>query len=762
MDLDSLLKSIPHDLRNYCVFILLFAVIPTGLLFGQNLNLTKYVNPFIGTAPGGDKFGLYGNSGDVFPGADYPRGMLQWSPDTPTHIPGGYFYPDSIIKGFSIRHFSGRGCVALQDVSFMPFVGNINAPPSKDNEFYEAPFSHKNESASPGYYQVQLGNGIKIQLTVTRRTGLGKFIFPKTKNAVLIINGSSSARGNTKHTKIFIVGNNQIEGYATAKVGCGEELYTIYYVARFNEPFETTATWNGDSISKDSRSSEGEKVGAFLTFDAHRNNTIEAKIAVSFVSIKNAEKNLIAEDSGWNFENIRASVNSAWNKVLNKIAIYGGSIDKRKVFYTALYHCYFHPNIFSDVNGKYIGMDGKIHRTVRGRIQYENIPGWDNYRSASALISILSPDEEGDIVQSLVNDAKQGGGGLPRWEQANRNSGGMVGDGPVIIIANAYAFGVSNFDTEIALHAMSLDAGKVGTTSDSNLVRIGLSDYINQGYVPGSASITLEYASADFALSQYAKSLGDTSNYKHFLEQAENWKNLFNTSTGFIQPRDSSGTWVANITAGSNIGYTEGSAAQYTWLVPFDFKELFKLMGSRSKAISRLDNYFTKLNDGPTSQYAFMGNEPCEGDPWIYDFAGAPYKTQAVVRRIQAKLFKDTPNGFPGNDDAGALSSWYVFSALGIYPEIPGVNILVLGSPVFHKAVIHLKNGDVTIIGKDANSNFSYIHSLSVNGKDWNRTWIRFNEISNGGKIIFGLSSIPDTSWGSCKNDAPPYDPKIN
>ncbi len=755
MDHNSKGKNFNFKLNTILIFIALASLTLTIPVNAQQ-QLTKYVNPFIGTSPGGNKFGLNGNTGDVFPGADYPRGMLQWSPDNPTPLPGGYYYPDSVIKDFSLRHFSGRGCVALQDFAFMPMTAELSEPPSKENNFYAVPFSHQNESASPGYYSVKLDNNLKVELTVTERTGIGRFIFPKTKDATILINGSSSARGNTEDTRITVVGNNQVQGYATARVGCGKELYTIYFAAEFKKPFTRFGTWNGNALGMGVRASQGKNIGAYLTFDATKNQTVEVKVAVSFISIKNALANLKAENPGWDFNLIKRKVNSAWNKILNKIIVQGGTNAEKTTFYTALYHCYFHPNIFSDANGDYIGMDGKIHKTAKGRIQYENIPGWDNYRSAAALVSLLTPDEESDIAQSLINDAEQGGGGLPRWEQANRNSGGMVGDGPVIILANAYAFGARNFDTKAALKAMDLNAGNPGTTSDGNLVRAGLEEYMKLGYVPGSASITLEYANADFALSQFAKEMGNMEMSKLYLDQADKWTKLYNTSTGYIQPREKDGTWKPGITPESNKGYTEGTAAQYTWMVPFDFSGLIKLMGGNNAAISRLDKYFTKLNEGPRSEYAFMGNEPDEIGPWVYDFAGAPYKTQEVVRRIQNELFKDTPNGFPGNDDAGAISSWYVFSALGMFPAIPGTDVLVLGSPVFPKTVLHLKGGNVTITGKGAGNNSPYVQSLLVNGKRWNKPWIRFSDISKGGTLNFKLSPKPDIKWGSSTSDVPP------
>ncbi|MDE3067979.1 MAG: GH92 family glycosyl hydrolase [Verrucomicrobiota bacterium] len=737
----------------------LAALLLTFAWSGTAANLTQYVNPFIGTSPGGSGFGFSGNAGDVFPGAAWPRGMVQWSPDTPANLPGGYYYPDNVIKGFSVRHFSGRGCVCYQDFAFMPCLGGIGAPPSRANEFYGSAFSHEHEAASPGYYRVRLDNGVRVELTATARTGLGRFTFPPTNAATLLINAASSITGATTNTSVTLVGNHEIQGRATARVGCGKELYTVCFVAQFDRPWSRYGTWNGDTIKENSeaaRSSAGDRIGAILTFDTTTNPVVVAKVGLSFVSVRNAAANLNAESPGWDFAAIRAGADAAWNRVLNKIVVRGGTPAQKRVFYTALYHCFFHPNVFNDVNGEYRGMDGQVHRVADGRSQYENIPGWDNYRSATALTALLAPDQSSDIMQSLVNYARQGGGGLPRWEQVNRNSGGMVGDGPVIMLSTAHALGATNFDAAAALAAMNLNAGTPGTKSDGHLVRSGLADYIKLGYVPRSASVTLEYDSADFALSQFASALGDTAKYRLYLRRAENWRNLFDDSTGYIQPRNRDGSWVANVTAATQRGYTEGSAAQYTWLVPFDLRGLFDKVGGNAKAVSRLDAYFTRLNDGPASAHAFMGNEPCEGDPWEYDYVGAPARTQDVVRRIQTQLFRDTPRGFPGNDDAGALSSWYVFSALGFYPLVPGTGGFVPGSPLFPEATIHLENGrQIVIRGVHASAKNCYVQSLTINGTPATRLWLPFDTLRNGATLVFNLGNHP-SRWGTGASNAPP------
>ncbi|HWW02804.1 MAG TPA: GH92 family glycosyl hydrolase [Candidatus Acidoferrum sp.] len=714
-----------------------------------------YVNPFIGTAPGGASFGFSGNSGDTFPGAAYPRGMFQFSPDTPSNLPGGYNYLDNAIKGFSVRHFSGRGCTVYQDFAFMPCVGPVTASPGTGGATYDSGFSHANESATPGYYSVLLNNGVRVELTVTRRTGMARFTFPNTNIATLLINAGSSVNGTTANTAVSVIGTNQVQGYATAPIGCGSQLYTLYFAAEFDRAFTGAGTWNGSAVNPGLLASTGAQVGAFLTFDASSNPTVYAKVGISFVSISNAVANLDAENPGWDFAGVQGSGNAAWNDLLNKVVITGGTRAQLQTFYTALYHSYFHPNVFSDANGQYRGMDQQVHTVPAGHDQYENIPGWDCYRSRTPLGALLTPGEESDIAQSLVNYAQQGGGGLPRWEQANRNSGGMVGDGPVIILATTYALGATNFDTAGALAAMELDAGTIGTTSDGNTVRSGLTDYINLGYVSGQASVTLEYANADFALAQFEQAMGNKTNYT-FLMRSGNWRNLYNTTNGFIQPRNADGSWVANITASSQTGFVEGSAAQYTWLVPYNLKGLFDAMGGSVSAVSRLDTYFIQLNAGPGSPYAFMGNEPSEPDPWEYDYAGAPHRTQATVRNIQTQLFTNTPGGLPGNDDAGALSSWYVFSALGLYPIIPGVGGFVLGSPLFQSATINLENGQqINIQGINASAQNCYVQSLTLNGVATTSLWLPFSAIRNGANLVATLGSAPST-WGTAPADSPP------
>ena len=496
---------------------------------------------------------------------------------------------------------------------------------------------------------------------------------------------------------------------------------------------------------------------AFFTFDARTNPVVLAKIGISFVGISNAMANLSEENTNWNFTAIQQAADQSWSNVLSKIVVSGGTTAQLQTFYTALYHCFFHPNVISDVNGQYMGMDFLVHTVASGHSQYEGISGWDQWHSGIPLRAFLDPNGASDIAQSMVNWAQQGGGGLPRWEQTYRNSAGMVGDGPVIDVADIYAFGATNFDTSGALAAMKLNAGTVGTTSDGSLVRSGLNNYISLGYVPDDVSSTLEYCAADFALYQFAQALNDTDpTDANYSSRSGNWMNLFNNTNNLIQPRNSDGSWVANITPTSTGDYTEGSAIQYTLMVPFNLQGLFNAMGGNAIGVSLLDNFSQQLNAGPGSQYDWAGNEPCEGDPWEYDYVGAPRGTQNSVRQILTKCFTNNPGGFPGNDDGGAISSWYVFGALGLFPEVPGVGGFVIGSPLFPSVTINLENGrQITIQGNNQSAQNYYVQSLTINGTNSANLWLPFSTLQNGANLVFTLTNAP-SSWGTNAADAPP------
>jgi predicted alpha-1,2-mannosidase len=715
-------------------------------------DLAHLVNPFIGTSA----------DGNVFPGADMPAGMVQWSPDS-TVSAGGYRWNDPVIsRGFSLTHFSGRGCSASQDFPFMPTIGPLTASPVTNVTAYKAGFAHDNESAAPGYYRVRLDpSGINVELTVTMRTGMGRFTFPASTQANMVINLNGSANGN-RDSSVSIVGSNQITGQTTSKIGCGSSHYTIYFAAEFDQPFTGFGVWNNDVIAPNARSNSNPATAAYLTFDTTKNPVVQVRVAISYVSVANAWLNLKAENSAWDFNAVRNSATSAWNSVLNRIQVTGGTADEQTVFYTALYHCFLDPNVFSDVNGQYLGFDGQIH-TAGNYTQYENLTSWDNYRSLIQLRALLTPSETGDMMQSLVNDALQGGGAMPRWEQVSYNSGGMVGDGPTISIANAYAFGARNFDVQAAMKAADLAASTVGAKSGGQLAREGLADYLTKGFVVGARNstsgpaITLEYANDDFALAQLARALGDTKKYELYLSRSGNWRNVFNADSKYVQLRGSDGSWPTD--ARLTTSMVEGDAYQYTWMLSYNVHGLFDAMGGNAAAVQRLDTHLTKLNDGPTSVYAWVGNEPEEVMPWEYDFAGVPWRTQDVTRRIELELYRNTPDGLPGNDDGGAMSSWVVWDMLGMFPEIPGVGGFVIGSPLFSSVTITPPSGHVIkISGVNAGEKNRYVQSLLVNGQPSSHLWLPIETILSASNttLEYTLSDTPNMAWGSAESDAPP------
>jgi predicted alpha-1,2-mannosidase len=658
-------------------------------------------------------------------------GMVQLSPDTSSNIPGGYYYPDTTIKDFSLTHFSGRGCTDSQDIPFMPFVGSSSS---------SSAFSHSSEVAHPGYYKLQLtGPNVTVELTATLHTGMAQLTYPSSTQSGLYLNAGGSINGSSNASVAINTSNQEVTGQATSTVGCGSNQYTLYFAAYFDQPF-SSSSGNGTSA-------------ATLFFNTTSNHVVHARFGISYVSLANAEANLTAENNGSaSFSTIQSQADAAWNTRLNTIQVTGGTSDQLATFYTALYHTFIHPNVFSDANGQYIGFDGKVHTVASGHAQYENISSWDLWQSQIPLRAILAPSEAADVAQSLVNDAQQGDGHLPRWEQKNADSKGMNGDGADIEVADIYAFGDTGFDTSGALSAMINGQSKI---------RKGYMDYVNNGYVTqadtGSSAVSTQaYTNDDFALSQFAQALGNTSDYQTYLQRSNSWTNLFNSSVGgYIFPRNSDGSW-ASTSPTSGTGFQENDSAQSIWMEAFNLASLISQMGGNSTVVRRLNNFFAQLNAGTNSQYAYMGNEPSLETPWTYDFVGAPAQTESVVRRIQDQLYTNTPGGLPGNDDGGAMSSWYVFSAIGLYPDIPGVGGFVLGSPLFSSATIQLGSGHVLQInGTNAADGNPYVQSLTVNGTASSNLWLPWSTVSSGATLNFTLGRSA-SSWGTSAANAPP------
>ncbi|MFC5202179.1 GH92 family glycosyl hydrolase [Streptomyces kaempferi] len=626
----------------------------------------RYVNPFVGTAPGGADFGHGGGAGNTFPGATAPLGGVQWSPDTVTYQHGGYAYGDNRIRGFSLTHLSGAGCKDYGNVPFMPLLDGDTTG--------QATFSHTHEQASPGSYRVTFDNGIRTELAATQRSGVARFTYPATagRPAALSVDAGKAFNAATGTVEI---GANTLSGYTDSGGFCkSHNRYRLHFHATFDHPF-------AHAVHPDGRP------GAALVSFGPQVRTVTVRVGVSFVDTEGALRNVTAEQQGRPYDEVRRAARARWNDWLGRIAVGGGTEVQRRVFYTALYHALLHPSAFSDTDGRYPGTDGAVHRTRTGHVQYADFSGWDVYRSQVQLLALLAPGEASDIAQSVLNQGLQAGY-FDRWTVANGGTGVMVGD-PLPVIASAvHAFGATDFDARGLLRAAM--AGR-----EDERQRPGHQQYDTLGYVPagakgvwGPAATTLEYAVCDYALAQLADRLGDAAAYRTLSKASGNWRNLFNPATGYLQPRAADGSWPAFHPA-QTTDYVEGNAAQYTWMVPHDLPGLFRLMGGSAAVTGRLDTFFTRLNAGGAEPYAYLGNEPSFDTPWAYDYAGRPDRARDTVRRALAGLFADRPDGLVGNDDLGAMSSWAVWAALGMYPQTPGTGQLALAEPLFPTITLH-------------------------------------------------------------------------
>ena len=745
----------------------LFLGLCLPLRAGVLQTLTTNVQPMNGTD----------NGGDTFPGAVVPFGMVQWSPDTMDEESGGYLYSDTNILGFSLDHLSGAGCNYGGDFAFTPILGSVTSSPAANGSggrtSFASTFSHTNETATPGYYSVQFTNGILSELTVTTRTGFGRFTYPSGHPAGMIVNAASGINGTINASIQINTNTQEITGWTTQNGFCGSGVTpTLYFDAVFDHPFATYDVWNGATLTLGGTNATGTQIGTYLSFNLPGGGVVLARTAVSYVSVANAQANLETESpassfTSAGFNGVAGAASNTWNSYLNKIQVSGGTQADVETFYTMMYHALQAPSVVSDCNGQYIGFDGQIH-TTSGYTKYEFFSGWDIYRNECQFISMMDPERAGDMAQSLVQDA-QDCGAMPRWSVPNGDTGVMMGDPATPIIAGLHAFGATNFDMAAALADMVKAAVNPATVALNGVhERDAERDYLNLGYVPeyqeggyGPVSMTLEYCSDDFALGRFALALGDITNYTLAMNRAQNWRNLFNTNSGYLQMRRCDGLWSPgfvfdSLSYDNYQGYVEATASQYTWMVPFNLGSLVDMIGGPAVASARLDTFFTLLNDGMDSQYAYMGNEPCSETPWVYNFMGEPYKASRVVRQIMTQLYSTAPGGLPGNDDLGQTASWYVLAALGMHPEIPGDDVLVLNGPLFPQAVVHLTNGDVTITGSGAADNAPYVQSLTVNGQASSASWIRFADIASGGTLAFAMGTSPNTNWGSSPSLAPP------
>ncbi|AOT10724.1 GH92 family glycosyl hydrolase [Pseudoalteromonas luteoviolacea] len=785
-------------------------------------DVVSYVNPLIGTK------GPFNHrqAGNVTPGAVVPFGMFNFGPEhaytedllaesegiskkileekkrVPVS-PGGYNYQASRVKGFSFTRLSGTGCLgASGDIPVMPFNKDITFSPATDpiNGYYSAAFSHDNETAIPGYYQVGLDNGINVQLAATTRSGIANFTFDKSENAKLLFRTAYSQLGSGDAYAKVDAERGEITGYVTSGNFCGylgeynqRDYYTLHFVAKLDKPITGSGAWKNDLVEHGAKSSKGgmgygdngwpdigKGSGVWVDLGLDNGDTVQMRVGISYVSLDNARENLAKEQSTYSFDEIREQSQGAWEKELSKVKVESEDSSKLRVFYTALYHSLFHPNVFSDVNGEYMGFDQKVHSLEPSQTaQYANFSGWDVYRSQLQLVTLLDQERGSDIAQSLFNQANQFNGIWDRWTHNAGPTGVMSGDPSTIAIANFVAFGADNFDVngayislrKAAITPTEFDLSETGCPVFCRGQKPSLDQWQSLGYISDQsnswegASETLEQASSYFSLSQLADRLGKNSDTQRFINEAGYWRNIYNVSAteslGYIQGRNQDGTWKKEFDAFSGHLFVEGSPAQYLWMIPHDGAGLAEILGGDDAMTTRLDNHFKKP-DGTwvlyrdSAEYADVSNQPSILSPWMYLHTGDAYKTQQTVRETMKQLWLDAPDGIPGQDDLGQMSSWYVFSSLGIYPKYPGRADLVLSSPQFTAAQI----GNLMISAPDASDENIYIDALRVNGKPSLNSWIGEEYIDKTVTLDFSLSNSPNKLFGKAKENRPPsYSP---
>ncbi|HDS1038793.1 TPA: GH92 family glycosyl hydrolase [Stenotrophomonas maltophilia] len=779
--------------------VLSLAPVPLLAAKAPAQDLAAEVNPFIGTT----------NAGNVYPGPTVPFGMVAFSPEMtalpgkrfPIAAPGGYEWRSNGVRGFSLTHVNGTGCTgASGDIPLMPVTLPVELSPSSADAGmrYTSLLDHRKETASPGAYTLTLDNGVAVSLAATARTAVGQFQFPADKPANLLFRTSDSEVGSSDSTIIIDPATRTVRGSVTSGNFCGylaedrrESYYTLHFVAEFDQPFEVGGTWRDDAVQAGAREGgggttygskghppAGKGAGGWISFDAKRTPVVTARIGVSYVDEAGARANLRRESpKGTTVAATQAATRAQWNALLGQVRVQGGTPDERTVFYTALYHAMLAPNLHSDGDGRYRGMDGKVHGlSKRQKAQYANYSGWDVYRSQLQLVTLLQPQVGSDVAQSLLNQADQNGGVWDRWTHITGATGVMNGDPSPPSVAAIHAFGGRSFDLQRA-YASLKQAATVPTARDLDKrgcpvlcvgQRPGLDQWLALKYMPegapgwGSAADTLEMVAADFGLSELALAAGDAQGARQFRERSGWWRNLYNPKAtaqqGYIQPRNADGSWPAFDPAADE-GFVEGSGAQYLWMVPFDPAGLFQVLGGREASIARLDAFFRKPDGGwavtkSGPLHAELDNEPSIAAPWLYNFLGQPWKTQETVRQAMRQIWTNTPEGMPGNDDLGQMSSWYVWSALGLYPVYPGRADLVIGSPLFPEVVIARPGAKIVVRARGAAMDAPYVQSLRVDGKDSGASWLPADFVQQGGTLDFELGTTKNDQWGA--QDVPP------
>ncbi len=727
----------------FCSF-LLAAVLGTvlwscGKQQRTDLELIQYVNTFVGTD----------GPGNTYPGAVYPFGMVQLSPDN--GLPGwdriaGYFWPDSTIAGFSHTHLSGTGAGDMYDLLVMPLNSRFteSLTPEGDYRPYSL-FRHEQESAHPGYYKVLLeSSGITAELTTTQRVGFHRYSFPKDDASKIILDLGYALNWDAPvETQLQVVDNQTITGYRFSSGWAPDQR--VFFVMKLSRPFDAVhLSLNGETVTGESVM--GKKTAIVFDYATQEQEQIMVKVALSSASVDGAMRNMEQELNHWDFDGVVKQTATAWENALSTIEI-KGTEEQKRIFYTNLYHCFVTPSLHSDVDGFYKGADGNIQQ-AKGYDRYDTFSLWDTYRTAHPLYTIITPDKVRDMVASFLAHYDETGL-LPVWSMAGNETNMMIGYHAVPVIVDAYFKGIP-MDAQKALEAC---------VASATVAERQIDEYMKYGYVPvkegaeWSLSMTLEYAYGDWCIAQLAKALGKDDVYRMFAKRADNWKNAYDAGSTFMRPKDQSGNFIPGFKDKDySVHYCESNAWHYLWSVQHDIPGLIDTLGVE-RFTAKLDSMFTyypapddKLpifSTGMIGQYAH-GNEPSHHVAYLYNYVGQPYKTQQRVREIIETQYHNTPNGFCGNEDCGQMSAWLVMSSIGMYPVNPANGVYDLTSPWMEEAVINLADGkQFKIVAENQSPENVYVQKVLLNGRELNKMTIHHSDVVKGGELRFVLGPNP-------------------
>ncbi len=721
-----------------------------------------------------------GGHGHTYPGATVPFGMVQLSPDTYNDDwdwSSGYHASDESLMGFSHTHLSGTGIGDMLDVLVMPGTGwEHTMPSSRDTpeRGYRSRFSHDDEIAAPGYYSVVLRDyRIRAELSATTRAGIHRYTFPKSDRSHFIVDFAHAYHQDEKNraamwAKLKIIGNDTIVGARGVHRWARER--EIYFAMKFSKPFaRAEIVAGGTRLEPAQKESDNRTIKCLLHYATGDGEAILVKTGISGVSIEGAMANLEVEIPGWDFEKVRAEAADAWERELSRVEIEGGSEKQRQIFYTSLYHTLVAPTIFDDVDGRYRGMDGKVHTLKQGEHNYSTFSLWDTYRAAHPLYTLVQPDRVPSMVNCLIRMAHESPAGLPIWPLQAKETFCMTGYHSVVVIAEAVNKGFPGLEAQSAYEAMRR------RVMDEDYR--GLALYRKYGYIPAdlqdeSIGRGMDYAYDDWAVAQVARALGHTDDANLLVKRARNYKNFYDPRVRFMRPRLANGEFaepfVPSQTRYSKAwpDYTESNAWQATFAVQHDPKGLAELMGGPAQLVMKLDELFhadptlpenaAKDIAGLVGQYAH-GNEPSHHIAYLYVYGGAPYKTQERVADLLDRMYDNQPDGLAGNEDCGQMSAWYCMSAMGFYPVDPVSGIYVLGTPLFDRVTIYAAGGRPFLVeAKRSSPEAIYIESATLNGKALDRAWFRHRDVVEGGRLVLQLSAMPNREFGSRPGDAPP------